>query len=56
MKHILTLCLILCHWAEAAPPLSNHLRITLGTPEQAKRFFAAFESLMTARKEQKVAS
>lgn len=42
--------------AESTPPLSNHLRITLGTPEQAKRFFAAFESLMTVRKEQKITS
>ena len=42
--------------AETSPPLKNHLRITLGTPEQAKRFFAAFENLMTARRELKIAS
>ncbi len=29
--------------AESTPPLSNHLRITLGTLEQTRRFFAAFE-------------
>ena len=39
---------------ETAPPLSNHLRITLGTLEQARRFFTAFESLAAARKEQGV--
>lgn len=31
--------------AETMPPLSNHLRITLGTPEQAKRFFEALKSI-----------
>ena len=42
--------------AETSPPLKNHLRITLGTLEQVKRFFAAFENLMTARRELKIAS
>ena len=37
--------------AETAPPLSNHLRITLGPLEQAKQFFSAFENLVSVRKE-----
>lgn len=37
--------------AETTPPLRNHLRITLGTPEQARRFFAAFEEIAHVTKQ-----
>jgi histidinol-phosphate aminotransferase len=35
--------------AETQPPLSNHLRITVGSTAQAERFLAAFEAAMEAR-------
>ena len=33
--------------AETAAPLSNHLRITLGSPEQAKRLAVAFQEILS---------
>ncbi len=38
--------------AESTPPLSNHLRITVGPLEQAQRFLAAFENIVAAQNAQ----
>ncbi len=38
--------------AESTPPLSNHLRVTAGDREQARRFLAAFEAVVTDRRAQ----
>lgn len=40
--------------AESKAPLSNHLRITVGTREQAQRFLSAVEDVLAERKAQAV--